>query len=359
MARFAPGGRLVFARGGSLYTIAFDARSLTTSGTPRPVAQAVATDVGTGAVMFAVALDGSALWEPGAPVTTFRPTWIDRQGVETSPPIPPAPYNQLALSPDGTRVALTGGQGGVADLWVYEFARGTMTRLSNGEFTSRPVWSPDGAHIVYGMRVQGPKSKQNIWQLVLRPADGSRDATVLLERERSLEPSSFTPDGKSLIFDGTREGNTSPNIFAMPADGKGEPKVVVGGAAGSGVVSPDGRWLAYTSNEGGQFSVFVRPFPDGDGRWQISTTGREPRWSPDGRELFFREHGELRVVAIDTRHGFSPGRVERVCDRVGIAAGVSTYGIAPNGTRIFSFRSMKGESGDRMIYLDRGFASRL
>jgi len=360
MARFAPGGRLVFARGGSLYDVAFDAKSLTTKGAPRVVAQAIATDVGTGAVMFALAGDGSAIWAPGSAVTSFRQTWVDRQGTETSSPIPPAPYNELALSPDGTRVALTGGQGGVSDLWVYDFGRGTMTRLSNGEFTARPVWSPDGARIVYGMRVQGPKSKLNVWQIVLRPADGSRDAVVLLERERNLLPSGFTPDGRLLLFDGPREKQEPSSIWAMQADGKGEPRIVLSGAAATncGVVSPDGRWLAYTSNEAGQIGVFVRPFPNGEGRWQIATSGIEPRWSPDGRELFFRDNGELRVVPIDTRHGFAPGRVTRVCDRVATAGVVSTYGVAANGTRIFSFRSTRGDSGDRTIYLDRGFSRR-
>jgi serine/threonine-protein kinase len=358
MARVAPGGHLVFARGGSLYAVKFDAKSLSTSGSPSLVAQAIATDVGTGAASFALANNGSAIWAPGSVVASFRQTWVDRQGVETSTTIPTAPYNELALSPDGSRVALTGGQGGVSDLWVYDFARNTMTRLTIGEFTSRPTWSPDGTRIAYGTRLQGQKSKLNVWQIRLLPADGSREAVVLLERERGLLPSAFTPDGKWLLFDGPRANQEPSSIWAIPADGKGEPRIVLTGPAATsfGVVSPDGRWLAYTSNEAGQVGVFVRPFPDGEGRWQIATSGFEPRWNPDGKELFFRENAELRVVPIDTRHGFSPGRVGRVSDRMAAGGGVSTYGVAANGTRIFSFRSTRGDAGDRTIYLDRGFS---
>jgi Tol biopolymer transport system component len=231
-----------------------------------------------------------------------------------------------------------------------------MTRLTNGEYIGRPLWSPDGTRIVYGTRLQGPKSKLNIWQIAMRPADGSRDASIVLERERNLQPCTFTPDGKELIFAWPKADGGISNLWAISAEGTGEPRLILGGAAGvnTAALSPDGRWLAYSSNEGGQTSVFVRPFPEGEGRWPIATSGYEPRWSADGHELFFRDVGELRVVAVDVKHGFSPGRAMRVCDRVGTAGGISTYGIAPDGQRIFTFRSDRGE-GDRTLYFDRGF----
>jgi Tol biopolymer transport system component len=128
----------------------------------------------------------------------------------------------------------------------------------------------------------------------------------------------------------------------------------------NGVVSPDGRFVAYVSNDGGQPAVFVRPFPAGEGRWQISTPqGHEPRWSPDGKELFYRWGGVLSVVSVDTSHGFAPGRPERLFDRVATQGSVHTYGISPDGKRVFTFRTPTGMGAVRTINLDLGFSLHL
>ena len=361
MARTAPGGHLVFARGGSLFAVRFDPRTLSVSGTPVPVAQQVATDVSTGATDFALAESGSALWVPGDAEVSWRQSWVDRRGVETPVDIPPAPYNELALSPDGKRVALTGGQGGVSDLWVYDLERDSITRLTVGDYAARPVWSPDGTRIAFGTRLQGPKALTNTSQIVWKRADGSQDQETLFERERMQVPCSFTPDGHSLVFDGIDKASNR-DLWLLPVTGPREPHLVVGGpfAEGMGVLSPDGRYLAYVSNQGGQPTVFVRPFPVGEGRWQISTPlGTEPRWSASGRELFYRGDGVLYVVRIDTTDGFTAGRPERLFDRVAMSGSVNTYGIAPDGQRIFTFRRPLGVGALRKVYLDLGFSRRL
>ena len=114
IARYSPSGHLVFARGGSLFAVAFDSRSLSVRGSPVKVVDGVATDVGSGAVQFALSASGSLLWAPGGATASYDLVWVDRQGAETRTQIPPAPYNEIALSQDGTRVALVGGQGGVS-----------------------------------------------------------------------------------------------------------------------------------------------------------------------------------------------------------------------------------------------------
>jgi len=363
MARFAPSGHLVFARGGSLYAVRFDPDSLTVTGSPVQVAQGIATDVSTGAVEFALAENGSAVWVPGEADVSWKQLWVDRHGVESSVAIPPAQYNELALSPDGKHVALTGGQGGLSDLWVYDVERDSTTRLTVGQFASGPVWSPDGSRIAFGTRLQGPKSQNNTWQIVWKKADGSQEQEVLFEGERSHLPSSFTPDGRSLLFDAPGADVTNRDISLLPLFGTRKPQPVVSGSFSEsmGVVSPDGRLLAYVSNEGGQPAVFVRPFPTGDGRWQISTPqGTEPRWSADGKELFYRWAGVINVVPIDTRHGFTPGRPDRLFDRVATSGGgVHTYDVAPDGKRIFTFRTPMGMGTMRTINLDLGFARRV
>jgi serine/threonine-protein kinase len=362
MARYVAPGHLVFARAGTLYAIRFDPKSLTTEGSPFPVVQGVATDISTGAVAFAISENGRAAWIPGRAGVSWRASWSDRQGAESSVAIPEAPYNELTLSPDGKRVALTGGQGGISDLWVFDFERDSMTRLTMGQYISRPVWSPDGKRIAYGTRLQGPKSQTNTWQLAWKPADGSSEQEPLLERERSLLPSSFTPDGRSIIFDAFDGGASRRDIWVLPVDGAREPRVLLGGPTFKyqASVSPDGKLIAYVSTEGGLPAVFVRPFPSGEARWQISTPqGSEPRWSEDGRELFYKWDGVLYAVRVDTSRGFTAGRPERLFDRVATGGLIATYGLPPDGKTIFTFRYPAGASPQRTVDLDLAFGKRL
>ena len=168
-----------------------------------------------------------------------------------------------------------------------------MTRLTFGEWVTRPVFTPDGSRIAYGTRPQGERG--NRWQIVWKPADGSRPAEVLVEGERSHVPSAFTPDGRRCST--TRQPKAlGRDIFMLPLAPPRKPLPLVEGPfmKDQAVVSPDGRWFAYVSNESGQLGVYVRPFPSGEGRYQISTAqGTEPRWSQDGRELFYRSRQRL------------------------------------------------------------------
>ncbi|MGE4190357.1 MAG: protein kinase, partial [Thermoanaerobaculia bacterium] len=153
--RYAPGGHLIFARGGALYAIDFDEKALEVRGSPTLVAQGVATDVGSGAVQFATAAVGTAIWAPGGNTASYRLVWIDRDGTETATTIPEAPYGEIELSPDGRRAALVGGEGGVSDLWVADLERGTVTRMTVGDYVNNPDWTSDGSRIIYGTGARG------------------------------------------------------------------------------------------------------------------------------------------------------------------------------------------------------------
>ena len=354
------GGHLIFARGGSLYAVGFDPGSLTVRGAPRLVAQGVATDVSSGAVQFAVSSSGAAIWAPGALEALFQLYRVDRKGAEEPVPIPPAPYNEAELSPDGKLVALVGGQGGAADLWVADLERGTQSRLTIGESVINPVWTPDSTRIAYTARLSDASGRR--WQIAWKPADGARDAEVLVDSAQGVHPCGFTPDGKALLYSLTKENPVGADIYMLPLAGDRQPVLVLGSAFNKreARVSPDGRWLAYTSNEaGGGPNVFVRPFPAGEGRWQISNrNGAEPRWSPDQRELFYRDSFEIYRVAIDTSGGFTVGKPEMAVDRIATAGGVRTYSPMPDG-RIFTPRSPTGRGSARTVNLDLGFARRI
>jgi dipeptidyl aminopeptidase/acylaminoacyl peptidase len=362
LGRYAPGGHLIFARGGALYSLDFDAKTLAVRGAPTTVAQGVATDVGSGAVQFAIAASGAAVWAPGGKTASYRLVWIDRAGVETPTTIPEAPYNEIELSPDGKRAALVGGEGGVSDLWVADLERGVVTRLTVGDFVNNPVWTPDGGRIVYATGTRSGSEER--WRIVWKPADGSREAETLVAAKRGQYPGGgVTRDGRFLAYSAIKDDGSGEDIFLLPLVGERMPRLLLGGpfAKNEPAVSPDGRWLAYVSNEqGGRTTVFVRPFPEGDGRWQISTSSAvEPRWSPDGRELFYRSNQTIYRVAVDTRDGFAAGRPEPLIDRVASGSSIRTFSLAPDGKRFLTPRSPEGRGSLRTIYLDLGFARRL
>jgi Tol biopolymer transport system component/tRNA A-37 threonylcarbamoyl transferase component Bud32 len=357
-ARWSPGG-LVFARGGGLYTVELDPASLTVRGPPRLVVRGVATDVGSGAVQFALSSSGDALWAPGGAAASYRLAWMSRDGVETQIDLPPAPYNEAELSPDGRRVALTGGEGGVADLWVADLERGTVTRLTIGEQVESPVWSLDGLRIAYSTRRRN--AERPSWAISWRTADGSRDAEQLLEQLRQVVPNAFTSDGR-LVYSARKPDGNGMDIFRLSLDGDREPEPLVVGqhSESQAALSPDERWLAYVSDEGGRPNVYVRPYAGGEGRWQISATrGTEPRWGPGGRELFFRDGATLYRVAIADAREFTAGRPQRLFDRVASGSAVHTYAPAPAGDRIFTYRSPEGRGELRTLHLDIGFAQRV
>ncbi|MEO8502502.1 MAG: protein kinase [Acidobacteriota bacterium] len=354
------GGHLIFARGGSLYSQPFDPGTLQVRGTPQLAVQGVATDVSSGAVQFAMSESGAAIWAPGALNSQFQLYLVDRKGGEAKVSIPPAPYNEAELSPDGKRVALIGGDGGAADLWVADLDRGTQSRLTIGESVINPVWTPDGSRIAFVVRVADGAGRR--WRIAWKPADGSREQETLVERTHGLTPGGFTPDGRALVFSMVKENPPSADLFVLPLEGTREPKLLLASPFNQreARVSPDGRWMAYTSNEaGGGGNVFVRPFPAGEGRWQISVAGgNEPRWSADQHELFFRSGFGVYGVTIDTRSGITAGKPVMLVDRVSTAGGIHTYAPLPDG-RIFTPRSPTGRGAARTVDLDLAFARRL
>ncbi len=239
------------------------------------------------------------------------------------------------FSPDGTRLAMwvqTGGE--LGQVWVRDLDRGTFTRLTLEGENWWPVWSPDGRRIAFpGLRDSLP-----VVNLAWIEADGSGGAEWLTQSELSEQPTTWTPDGKTLIYHRNDHPDSAWDVMALePAEG-GEPRVLLGSRFNEMLadISPDGRWLAYASDESGRFEVYVRSYPDLERKWQISTRGGiEPAWSADGRELFYRDEEGLRMMAvpITAEPEFVPGRPEMLFE--GEYLGSPWFGrnfdVAPDG----------------------------
>lgn len=339
MAGYARSGHLVFARGGSLYAVGFDADTLTTHGTPVAVLQGVAGDQTSGVAHFSIADDGTLAYIPGGTGAGLRSVfWADRSGKFQPINIPVAQYNDVRISPDGSRLALLVGSSGGGDVWVYDIARETSTRLTFDMVNASPVWSADGRSIFYtAIESGGNKAK-----VLRKPADGSREAEVVASLANNAYIKAILPDGASAIFDYQRNSSRG-DIVQLPLSPETQMSRVVStpfdeyGAA----LSPYGRLLAYQSNESGRPEIYVRDLSESGGRWQISTAGgEEPRWSPDGRELYYRNNNLFMSVAVEARPSFQAGTPQNLFSGIynlRSTSGVS-YDVGPKGGRFLMIR---------------------
>jgi Tol biopolymer transport system component len=302
--RYLPSGRLLYIHQGTLFAVGFDLDRLEVRGAPAPLLENVAGNDVVGAGQYDVARNGTMVYLSGkSSAVKSTIAWMESSG--KTQPLLAAPGLHFAprLSPDGMRLALTVGAPGAGDIYLYDWQRDTMTRLTFTQANLYSVWTPDGKHIVFQSQ-SGPATSIR-W---IR-ADGAAEAQPLLESKGDLRPYSFSPDGKRLAY-AELAMDTSFDLWTLPLDvsdaehpkpGKPELFLRTPFDEREPAFSPDGRWIAYSSAESGQYDVYVRPFPggapSGSGKWQISTGGgRYPIWSSNGRELFY-ETLENRIMA--------------------------------------------------------------
>jgi Tol biopolymer transport system component len=279
-------GFLLFARGSQLMAQPFDPSSGKLSGDPQIVATGVANDSSTWH-MDASASDAGLLVMGSGGTPDWQLVWVDRAGKRVGTAAEKLSNLQFArLSPQGDRIALQIDTG-ANDIWVFDVARGIRTRLTFGPVTnSFPVWSPDGKWIAYSSIRNGKN------QLYRKPSDGSGAEELLHEDDHFIFPNDWSHDGKYLVYSSGPFFGSGEEIWALPLDGDRQPFVVVprraNAFAAGGRLSPNGRWLAYSSSESGQSEVYVVPFRGGQGKWQVSQSGGNgPLWSADGRGLYY------------------------------------------------------------------------
>jgi serine/threonine-protein kinase len=266
--------------------------------------------------------------------------WVDRQGREAPIKAPPRAYTYPRLSPDGARVAFNDGM----DIWIWDVARETLTRFTfDPGMNQYPVWTPDGRRLLFRSGRSGPPN------LFSQAADGTGAVERLTESPNEQAPYSVSPDGNRLVFrEDVRATGQDLKVLTLQGDRRAEPLVQTAFNERNAEISPDGRWLAYQSNESGQEEIYVRPFPDANsGRWQISTSGgRVPLWARSGKELFYvAPDGAVLGVRVEVAGGASfragtPAKLVEGRYYTGSAAGTPgrTYDVSLDGQRFLMIK---------------------
>jgi eukaryotic-like serine/threonine-protein kinase len=304
--RYLRSGHIVYMHEGMLFAVPFDLKRLEVTGQPAPVFEGVVAVPSNGGAQFSFSETGNLVYVAGrGGFQNVSVYWMDRQGKFTLLRDTPGDYLNPAFSPDGKRLALEIVDSKASNIWVYEWERDTLTRLTfGGEDNFRPVWTPDGRRITYSSF-----EKSGEFSLNWKPADGAGDAVRLTESKNEENAQSWRPDGKVLAFYQLNPGS-SWDILTLPVEGNeksgwkpGKPQPFLSSPFSemTPAFSPDGRWLAYQSDESGSNEVYVRPFPGPGGKWQISTGGGLlPKWSRNGKELFYRTEDNRIMVATYT-----------------------------------------------------------
>jgi serine/threonine-protein kinase len=356
-ARYVPSGHIVYVVGSTLMAVPFDLDRLEVRGGPVPLVDSIGTSL-RGNASFAVSPTGFLIYAkaPRAATNPMRTlVWVDRNGRE-EPFAPPRQYYYPRVSPDGTRIALDIREGDLArlggasaDIWIWDVARQISTRFTTDPGDDQyPVWTPDGKRILFSS-IGGSRPAGIYWQ----SADGTGETERIVERTQASAPYSFAPDTSQFVL---RETNvqTSDDIVAvtMPQRGGSQPRpasvtplIHSSFAENNAEISPDGKWIAYQSNESGRNEVYVRPFPYVEGGKTLVSNkgGTRPVWARDGRELFYlmgASPDRVSLVRVPLQPGrtFSAGTPAVLFEgayfaSLSPAARGRTYDVMPDGRR--------------------------
>ena len=328
---YVSSGHLVFSQLDTLMAVRFDVERLEVSGLPVPVLQDVEHDLQTENTLFGVSDEGLLVYVPAQATPEASLVWSDRQGNLTPIRVESRNYWGPSLSPDGERVALTTSDR-IMETWILELDRGAVNKFTFDGSNHITVWTPNGESLVFSSNREGPHN------LFWKPADGSGAAERLSVSDQHQDPSSFTPDGKVLAFaQDDPDTNWDLWLLHMDAERREEAFLRTEFDEYHPMISPDGNWLAYASNESGRYEVYVQPFPGGGRKWLISTEGgTAPLWARDGKELFYRNGEKLLTVSVETEPTFAaekPRLLFEAPTRARSSYGPPDYDVSPDGQR--------------------------
>jgi len=339
-------GMLIYVRLGELFAVSWHPPS-TDLGRAVPVAMSERiNEIGTeGSGNYAVSGAGTLAYVAGGrSLNATRLVWTDRTGKVEPLPLPERDYENVMISPDGTR-AIVQIRGGKTELWIYDFARSTITPIGESAGSSQaPLWTADGTRIIYRGTSQGLRN------LSWRMADGSGIEERLATKQDAIQtPTSVSPDGHWLVFnENSAQEPGGVNIWLMQLDGDRTPRHFFTAPAGEsdGQFSPDGKWLAYQASVSSRQEIYVSPFPGPGPRRQVSTDGGiEPLWSRDGRELFFQNGSKLMSVSVSpgTEWSASQPHVVHEGGFVRGPTGNTSWTIARDGMRFLHVQLVESD----------------
>jgi serine/threonine protein kinase/Tol biopolymer transport system component len=339
-------GYLLLTRGETLFAVPFDPRRLEVTGSAFPSIEVMISPIG--GASFAVSETGSLAYVP-AGARIGKLAWVDVKGNLQVLEAPARDYYaSLHYSPDGKRIATVIQEGGMRHIWVYDMLRGSLTRLTFGDSdNASPVWSPDGRRIAY-LRFKDGNSA-----IVAKPSDGSGSEETLLPAQKfGTAPTSWSADGKFLAY--YQIGSSGKyEAWVLPLDG-GNPQPLSNNNQfdqSNPVFSPDGKYWAYMSTETGWSEVYVVPFQQGSGKWQISTGGgRFPVWARNGKQLYYRDNGNVMGVDVTTQPVFrasTPRVVVPAAVTAPLSNGLDNFDVTPDGQR-FLIHQQNSETGQSL-----------
>ncbi|MEO5988956.1 MAG: protein kinase [Candidatus Eisenbacteria bacterium] len=337
-------GWLLFVRDSTLLAQRFDPGHGRLIGVPQPTQEVVQFDATTWRAMMTAAESGVLVYGPGGNSGAFRITWFDRSGRVLGTLGNPGNHFTVAISPDGSRAVIETQLSPNADLWVYDLASGAGTRLTTSpQDDSEPLWAPDGTQIAFATRMNGPH-----YEVSAVRADGSAAPRVLIkDADRDVWALQWLDGGRALLVGrGAFQSGVDHALWWHPLDG-GLPQMLVPASPGctGAQVSPTRRWLAFDSRVSGRREVYVVPMPTpgavvdsvggGSGRWQVSAGGGAcPKWSPDGRELFYKRPDDTMVtVSVDGQSGTFRNLGEKPLFQAFQRGDIPTYDVSADGAR--------------------------
>ena len=363
--RYSPSGHIVYARGGSLFAVPFDAKSHTVTGQPVKVLEGVMMSRNSGVANFDISANGTLVYILGQADGGARTLhWVDRTGKSERLALPPRSYLHPRISPDGRRLAIEV-EGSSHDVYVYDFATGVLTNFTNDGISHWPIWSPDGSRIGYR---SGPMGRFRLFQMA---ADRSAPPVRVDTPGVSSSTGSYGPGGRAMVYTDTTYGKPTKVMVTSLDDSRSPvPLDDTSFAQGSPKFSPNGRWLAYCTNESGRPQVYVKEFPNG-AKVQISNDGgNDPVWRRDGRELFYRNGDRMIAVPVSAGDRFDAGRPQELwrgpyshgmsssCGAPGLSS--SNYDVSPDGQRFLMIQDQdvdKTSSSSLVVVL--GFSDEL